>query len=187
MSEHVSHSPEHKTEIIDTTAEVQKSLERLHEAAEQAEKDPFQQQVDSLERAAKTEAVSGKEVNVGDQQGESSNQSFGVQKQLKATAYRRSLKKIQSNLRVPERLASRIIHQPAVEAVSNATARTAARPSGFLTGSFVALLGSILLLYMARHYGFTYNYAVIFMLFLGGFACGLIIELLYKLVFRRQS
>ena len=186
MSEQLRSHGEQLTENIDASVESQKNLERLNEAAEQAEKDPLQKHVESLAKAAEQQAISGKEVNIGDKQGESSAQTFGVHKQLKTDAYKRSLKKIQSHLHAPERIASRIIHQPAVEAVSNVTAKTAARPSGFLTGSFVALLGSALFLYMARHYGYTYNYAVIFILFLGGFLVGLIIELLFKLVFRRQ-
>jgi hypothetical protein len=187
MSEQLRSSGEHGVESIDTSAEVQKNLERLQEKAEQAEKDPLQKHVESLAKAAETQAVSGKELNVGDKQGESSNQTFGVQKQLKADAYKKTIRKIQSQLPLPERVASRIIHQPVVDALSNVASKTVARPSGFFFGSLVALLGSSAFLYMAKNYGFTYNYAVLFMLFVGGFALGLILELLFRVVVRRKA
>lgn len=187
MSEQLRSNGEKGAESIDTSTEVQKSLERLQEKAEQAEKDPLQKHIESLAKAAETQAVSGQELNVGDKKGESSNQTFGVQKQLKADAYRRTIRKVQSQLPLPERVASRIIHQPIVDAVSNVTAKTVARPSGFFFGSLVALVGSSAFLYMAKHYGFTYNYAILFMLFVGGFALGLVLELLFRVVLRRKA
>ena len=187
MSEKLHNNGEHKTESIDTSVESQKALERLSEKAEQAEKDPLQKHVESLEQAAKLEAVSGKEANVGDKQGESSGQTFGVHKALKKDSYKRTLTKIQSHLSAPQRVMSKVIHQPVVDAVSNATAKTVARPSGFLGGSIIAFLGSSVFLYMAKHYGYTYNYAVLFMLFVGGFALGLILELLVRTFFRRKA
>lgn len=187
MSERLAHSPEHKTEAIDASAEVEKNLERLNEAAEQAEKDPLQKHVESLAKAAESQAVSGKELNVGDKQGESSSQTFGVHKQLKTDAYKRTIKKVQTKLPAPERVMSKVIHQPAVDAVSNVTAKTIARPSGFFGGSLFAFLGSAAFLYMAKFYGFSYNYAVLFMLFVGGFVLGLLVELLWRAIFRRRA
>lgn len=185
MSEQLRHSGEHGAETLDASVESQKNLERLQEAAKQAEKDPLQKHVESLAKSAEAQAISGKEFNVGDKQGESSGQSFGVQKQLKNDAYKRTIRKVQSRLRLPEKVLSRVIHQPAVDAVSNVTAKTVARPSGFLGGGLVAFVGSAVFLYMARQYGFTYNYAVVFMLFVGGFFLGLILELLVRVLFRR--
>lgn len=187
MSEKLHNTGEHGAESIDTSAESQKNLERLQEAAEQAEQDPLQKHIESLSKSAEAQAISGKELNVGDKQGESSQQSFGVHKQLKNDAYKHTIRKIRSQLKVPDRILSRVIHQPVVDAVSNATARTAARPSGFLGGSIVAFVGSTAFLYMARLNGFTYNYAVVFMLFVAGFAIGIVLELFLRLIFRRKS
>jgi hypothetical protein len=187
MSEQLRTGGEHGAESIDTSAEVQKNLESLQEKAEQAEQDPLQKHVESLARAAETQAISGKELNVGDKQGESSSQTFGIQKQLKKDAYKRTISKVQSQLPLPERVISRVIHQPVVDSVSNVAGKTVARPSGFFFGSLFALLGSSAFLYMSKHYGFTYNYAVLFILFVGGFALGLVLELLYRLVVRRKT
>lgn len=187
MSEHLRGSGEFKTESIDTSAEVQKNLEKLNERAEQAEKDPLQKHIESLSQSAESQAISGKELNVGDKQGESSSQTFGVHKQLKTDAYKRTIRKVQSRLPLPERIASRVIHQPVIDAVSNAAGKTVARPSGFFFGSLFALIGSSAFLYMTKHYGFRYNYAVLFILFVGGFALGLILELVVRVVLRRKA
>lgn len=186
MSEQLRGNGEFKTEAIDTSVEVQKNLERLGENAEQAEQDPLQKHIESLAQSAETQAISGKELNVGDKQGENSSQTFGVHKQLKNDAYKRTIRKVQSQLPLPERVASRIIHQPVIDSVSTAAGKTVARPSGFFFGSLFALLGSSAFLYMTKHYGFRYNYAVLFMLFVGGFALGLIFELIVRVVFRRK-
>lgn len=187
MSEQLRSSGEHGAESIDTSAEVQKSLERLQEKAEQAEKDPIQKHVESLARSAENQAISGKEMNVGDKQGESSNQTFGVQKELKKDSYKRTIRKVQSQLPLPERVMSRVIHQPVIDSVSNVAAKTVARPSSFFFGSLVALIGSSAFLYMTKHYGFRYNYAVLFVLFVGGFVLGLLLELIGRVVFRRRA
>lgn len=186
MSEKLQSSGE-QLPSVEVSAESEKNLGRLREAAKQAEKDPIQKHVESLQKSVEAQAISGKELNVGDRQGENSNQSFGVQKELKADAYKRTLRKVQSNLPVPARVFSKVVHQPVIDAISSVAGKTIARPSAFLGGSFFALLGSAVLLYMTKNYGFTYNYAVIFMLFVGGFAVGLVLELLLRVVLRRKA
>ncbi len=185
MSEKL-HSGGEKLPAVEANAESEKNLELLREAGKKAEHGP-QDNLESIKASIEAQAVSGKELNVDDKQGESSGQSFGVHKELKADAYKHTIRKIRSQLKAPDRVLSRIVHQPVVDAVSNATAKTVARPSGFLGGSIVAFIGSAAFLYMARRYGFTYNYAVVFMLFVGGFALGIILELFLRLVFRRKS
>lgn len=187
MSEKLQSSPEHGVEQIDTSAESQKSLERLTEAAEQAEKDPIAGHIESIKRSVETQAISGKEHNVGDKNTEGASQEFGQTQQLKKDGYKRSLKMIQSNLNLPDRTLSRIVHQPAVERVSNGLAKTVARPSAFLGGSMGALIGSAGLLYISKHNGFTYNYAVFLLLFVGGFFAGALVETLWKLTIGRKS
>lgn len=187
MSEKLRHSPEHKAEAVEkTSVESKQNLERIHEAAKLAEQDPLQKHVESLAKSAEAKAKSSKELHNDDKHGESAPLHFGVQKQLKSDSYKRTMSKIQHQLPLPQRALSKVIHQPVIEAVSAGAAKTVARPSGFLFGSIVAFLGSAAFLYMAKHYGFTYNYAVLFILFVGGFALGLLLEAVYRL-FRRRS
>lgn len=185
MSEKLSTNGENFVESIDTSAEVQKNLEKRREAAA-TEKDPIQQHIESLSRSAEQQAISGKELNVGDKTTESSTQTYGNDRHLKADSYKRSLKTIRSNLNTPDRVMSKVIHQPAIDAVSSAAAKTVARPSVLLGGGMGAFVGSAILLYLSRHNGFTYNYTVVFILFIGGFFIGALAELLLKTLFRRK-
>ncbi len=187
MSERLQHSLENSAESIDTSAESQKLQEKLRENAEAAEKDPIQKHIESLAQSAEQQAISGKELNVGDKTAESSGQSFGTSKHLKADAYKQALKRVRSGLNIPERTLSRIVHQKTVESVSNAAGKTVARPSALLGGGIGAFIGSAMLLYVSRHNGFTYNYTVFFVLFIGGFFAGALIELVIKVLFRKRS
>lgn len=100
-----------------------------------------------------------------------------VNRELKDMAYRRTLRRTQSKLSAPSRVFSKIIHQPAVEAVSEVAGKTIARPSGILVGGITAFLGSSLFLWIARHYGYEYNFLLFACFFVGGFFIGLFVEL----------
>lgn len=108
-----------------------------------------------------------------------------VNKELKNIAYRRTLKRTQSKLKAPERVFSKFIHNPVVEAVSEVGGKTIARPSGVLLGGIFAFLGSSAFLWIVRHYGYEYNYLLFALFFVGGFFVGLAVELGLKLASRK--
>lgn len=101
----------------------------------------------------------------------------GVQQTMKDRAYKRELAKVQTKLPKTSRRFSKVVHNKTVETVSNIGAQTVARPSGLLGGSIVAFAGSLVLYFMAKQYGFRYNYLVMFLLFIAGFAVGALLEL----------
>lgn len=100
-----------------------------------------------------------------------------INRELKNLALDRSLKQLQRKLPAPQRVLSKVVHQKAVRVVSEAAGKTVSRPSGLLGGGLVAFLGSSTYLYFAKHLGFHYNYLVFLLLFIGGFAVGLLLEL----------
>lgn len=185
MSEQLSNtSPEHKLGAIDVSAEVKRNLERLQEQAEgQAENSP--KSIEQLRQQIEKQSVAGHEVTVGERQ--SPPPSPMLQKDLKNLSYKHTLQQIQHQLPVVERLFSRVIHRPAIEKSSELIGKTAARPSGILTGGIMAFLGSSTLLYMSRHYGFEYNYFVFLALFLGGFVLGIGLEGLIRLIRKKED
>lgn len=132
--------------------------------------------IDKIQASIHKEAVSGKDLAVEHHHSDS-QPILGLQRELKATAYQKTLHKVQAKLNPTERSFSRVIHQPLVESVSEVSAKTVARPSGVLGGGLVTFLGSGALLYMAKHYGFEYNYFVFIALFLAGFLVGSVMEL----------
>lgn len=104
-----------------------------------------------------------------------------VNSDLKDLKYERTLKSVQKELPAAERAFSKLIHNSAVDAISNGAEKTVARPSGLLAGSIFAFVGSSAFLWICRHYGYEYNFLLFALFFLGGFGLGLLIELLWRL------
>ncbi len=79
------------------------------------------------------------------------------------------------------------MHLPAIEAASEVGAKTVARPIGLLAGGLCAFFGSVLLLWAAKHYGFRYNYLFFFLVFIGGYFLGLLVEATIKLLGKKHQ
>jgi hypothetical protein len=107
-----------------------------------------------------------------------------VSRELRKAGVRRQLGSIRRSLSAPERTLSRVVHQPVVRAISEPAAKTVSRPSGILGGGLVAFLGTSGYLYLTKTSGMRYSYFAFIALFLGGFALGLILELLIHMTTR---
>jgi hypothetical protein len=180
MSEHLPHNVEHLPHHQETEPQkerpaisVEHEHHKQHETLEHAKHE--------VERLANSKEDT--KVEDGNKRNE---QPLYVNHELKSIALQRTLVRVRRHLSGPNRLLSKVIHQPAVQAVSEAGAKTIARPSGLLLGSFTALLGSSFVLYLAKHYGFRYNYLLVFVLFVGGFVVGLALEFVIWLLRRRR-
>lgn len=115
------------------------------------------------------------------------DQTVLVNAELKDMAYRRTLRRTQAKLSAPDRTLSKVIHHPVVEAVSEVAGKTVARPSGILAGGIFAFIGSSAFLWIARHYGYEYNYLLFALFFIGGFFVGLLLELFIRVASKRRS
>ncbi len=106
---------------------------------------------------------------------------------LKKDGFDRVIIRTRKQLPLTGRILSKVIHQPIIDFLSDAGENTIARPSGLLGGGVVSLLGSGVILYTAKNYGFRYNLLAFFLLFLAGFIIGLFIERLlhYALKLRK--
>lgn len=160
------------------------NLERIKKEAETAEHD---HNLDKIHESIHKEALSAKEITVGELGEDKSQPTLGVQKELKADAYNRTIRKIRSRLNPAERSLSKVVHNRVVEPVSEISSKTVARPSGILGGGVAALVGSGVVLYMAKHYGFQYNFTLFLLLLAAGFAAGIAIELLAGLARRKHN
>src|ERR1700694_5246510 len=105
---------------------------------------------------------------------------LGTHQALKKDSYANLLNQTRQHLPTAAKQFSKIVHQKNIEAISNVGAQTVARPSGLLGGGIGALMGSLTLLYYAKHYGFSYNYTFVFITFLFGFVVGLGVEILMR-------
>lgn len=165
----------------ENSAEQKEKLQHLLEKAERAEHEHANSK-EQLHHTAKQEALSAKEVQgkVGEKEHGKSDTNLYITKATKKAAYKKTIRRVQHQLPKRERAFSKVIHQPVIEKVSEVGAKTVARPSGVLAGGVCALLGSTFVFYMAKHYGFKYNFFVFILLLVIGFAVGLVIELLWN-------
>lgn len=170
-----------KAPSAESSAEQKEKLQQLLEKAEKAQHEHASSK-EHLHRAAKQEAVSAKEIQgkVGEKEHGKSDTNLYITKATKKAAYKKTLRHVQRQLPKRERAFSKVIHQPVIEKASDIGAKTIARPSGVLAGGVCALIGSGFVFYMAKHYGFTYNFFVFLLLLVVGFGVGLVIELLWN-------
>jgi hypothetical protein len=143
--------------------------------------------VKELETQAKEQAAVAKDVISHEKGTKDEPTARLVSRELRQDTLNRTLTHIRKQLPTGERVLSKVIHQPAVEAISNVSAKTVARPSGILMGSICAFAGSSFFLWMAKRYGFQYNYLLFLILFAGGFLVGLFLELVISTLRRGKT
>lgn len=142
--------------------------------------------IDKLQASIHVSAKSTSELSV-EQTGNAETQEqpiLGVQRALKLDAYDRTIRKVRTRLNPVDRTLSKFIHNKNIEPISDLGSKTFARPSAILGGGFVSLVGSGVVLYLAKNYGFEYNLSIFFILIGIGFFAGLILELVIFLIRR---
>jgi hypothetical protein len=164
---------EHAEPLRPGEADPMQKLETAREAAEASASN--ENPLDTLNRIQAAETAAGGHVNPS-----------MITRADKQRATDRELLRVQRALSLPSRSLSKLIHQPVVRAVSEATAGTVSRPSGLLGGGLLAFLGSSAYLYWAKHIGIRYNYFIWLLLFVGGFLAGLLLEAVVWLATRSQ-
>lgn len=107
-----------------------------------------------------------------------------ITKKIKKEQYQNTLKQVRGQLPKSQQKFSSFVHQPAVERISEVSAKTIARPSGILGGASFALLGSFIVLSIAHHIGFEVPNTIFIALFILGFAAGIISEVLISFISR---
>jgi hypothetical protein len=100
--------------------------------------------------------------------------------ELKARAYDSGIKKIRSNLSPGQRLFSQFAQSKAIDNIGLVLANTLARSGALLVGSIFAFFGTLVVVYEAKHYGYSYNYYLTVYIFIVGYLVGLIAELILK-------
>lgn len=166
--------------------------EKLHKTVE-AGKQAKHEAHDSLEairssidkQATKTEST--KQKHEADEHTDRGPGQVIIDRNIKQKAYSKELHRVRTHLPKAQRSFSRFIHSRGVEAVSEVGGKTVARPSGLLGGGIVAFGGTLALVLVSRHYGFTYNFFVFIALLITGFFIGLIIELIVRSIIKAKS
>lgn len=186
-NEHAPKSPEHEKGHDD-----KQEKERLHEAQKEAEqaKHESKDSLEAIRSSIEKEAEATKKTQDGHEHHAKQDKGPGqitLDRNLKGKAYKKELHRIQTQLPKSQRSFSKFIHNRGVEAVSEAGGKTVARPSGLLGGGIVAFVGTLALVIISRHYGFSYNFFVFIALLVGGFFVGLVIELIVRGILKARA
>lgn len=163
----VEHSPKPEIDQAQTSAEHEANRVQTLEASRQT----IESTAQSIESHQTIENVA-----------EKNDTTYApVNNELKDMGRDRLLNRVQRQLPRGQKSLSKFTHQPTVDALSQLSEKTIARPSGLLGGSLAALFGSITLLYLSKHYGYSYNFLAFAAVFTIGFALGIATELALKL------
>lgn len=173
---------QHESEAKNNEALEKAARERLDEIIEKGKDAPHnnQEKLEDARQEAKAEARSRDELLDQRDAKEKDEPQAIVNSELKGMAYQRTLNRVRKDLSAPERAFSKVIHNKTIESVSEVASKTVARPSGILAGGIVAFLGSSTFLWLTKHYGYEYNFLLLMMFFVAGFALGLLIELFIR-------
>ena len=170
--------PEHSNEHI----------KQHHEReASHAEKQQHgnKEQLEHIQRTIEQQAVSGKEHSAGEQRQNSHQHPVLINKQLKDMAFHRAMTRTRKRLGPVSRKFSKVVHSTAIDKPSEFIGKTLARPQGMLWGAVFAFIGSSLLLWITRHYGYEYNYLAAILLFVTGTVIGTALEFIIRAVRKR--
>jgi hypothetical protein len=171
------HTPEHVEQQVESQ---QEKIEVRTEKEKQEQIAEIENEVNEQEPVKSNEILS--KLNVAEEE----KPVPPASSELKKVALSNYLKEIRTSLSGPARQFSKFIHKPTINSVSEAAGKTIVRPSAILFGGIFMFIGSAVYLYATYKTNARYNFLVALFLFFGGFIAGLIIELFYKLFFRRD-
>jgi hypothetical protein len=104
----------------------------------------------------------------------------------KAINYRQTMVSLRHRMKPAQRQFSVIIHNPAIEAVSEVVGKTVLRPSVSLGATTTAVLFAGTVYFSARHYGFVMKGSEVWIALVIGGIVGLVVEGGYKLLRRSK-
>lgn len=156
------HIEKRRAEALEQIAKTEESMERLTQKVEQHAKSKEEMQFDrdNPERFVQ--------------------EDWSSADRIRYNSLQSTLRQAQADLSKSEKSFSRLVHNQKVEVVSDLTSKTLARPSGLLIGGLTSFVGSLLLLFLGKKYGYEYNYLVSIALFGGGWLLGILGEVLWQ-------
>lgn len=186
MSERAPQGPERLHTPNKVEHEYKPEVAANHEP-KSAEKAP-EKQLETARHEVAQEAISGKDVIIdtsSEQSSPSTSQTL-IDQDLRRNMLDRTLVRVRKKLPAPSRQLSKFVHTKPVEAISSVGEKTVARPVGILGGGIAALVGSGFTLYMARHYGYRYNFLLFILVFVAGYIVATAVEVLVKVLHRTR-
>ena len=113
------------------------------------------------------------------------HQGAPSKKQLKVS-FDNQMRAVRDELNIGGKIASKVIHNPLIETVSDFASSTFARPNALLSGSIMAFITVTALYFLAKHYGFQLSGFETIAAFIFGWLLGTLYDYL-RSVFSRHK
>lgn len=168
--------------------EHRRSLEEAYKRAGHEASKAESGSIDKILEKIEKEATPAEELDKQHTRGEKKpeHRATHIGETMKHHGYTQTMKKVQRQLPPTQKRFSKIIHNPAVEQVSNVGGQTIARPSGLLWGGIFSVIANLLVIVVFRYYGYEYNYLIGILSFVGGFCFGLLLEGLLRTTSKKK-
>jgi preprotein translocase subunit SecF len=179
MAERLPTSNERKGEALEQAAsERSAELLRKHEQGERYDEGEAKHSAEQARTEANQEALFSKEYST--EQKNNTMDSDGdevITPRKKQVAYKQTMNHIRRSMNPTERTFSKVIHNKAVEKVSDIAGSTVARPNAILFGGIFAFIGVLVLYLYARHVGFALTGFQTIGTFIVGWIFGMLVDL----------
>jgi hypothetical protein len=170
------------------TAEVEKAAaERAAELREQAVENGERPEAKAEHLAQEARAEAEKQARPAEDyrpaaEKETAGPSTITAKRSPEKAYRQTMQQIQGEMSAPARTFSKVIHNKAVEKVSDVAGTTIARPNALLSGAICAFVLVFALYLHARYFGYALQGSETIVAFIVGYALGITIDLIRTMI-----
>lgn len=166
-------------------AEVSKeAARRSGEGLKQVETEKPHEHAERLESARSealkhAEAIAGPEHSAAETESQAPrSESTPANKKQREASFKQTMKTVQTDMSLPERTFSKVIHNPTVERVSDFVGKTIARPDALMSGALCSFLAVLTLYVTARYVGFALSGFETIGAFIVGWLIGLGYDLL---------
>lgn len=189
--EKISFGPEHEhSDALEKAGEKQRDqLRELHEkAGEQShEKDVEGARHEALEHATKVDHERKLQETAERQPSPAERRKDGpIRKSDRDASFNATMQEVQGQMSAPSRAFSKVIHNKAVEKVSDVAGSTVARPNAILSGAVFAFVITLGVYLIAKYYGYVLTGFETIGAFLVGWAIGIVYDFLKVMITGRK-
>lgn len=177
----------HETAESEARDHLERISNKLESESQKIENKEAETSLESIKERVEKNARSSEDMRQNSDKESETSKRTGHTKTDQDVSFSRTMIRIRKRLNNVEKPLSTFIHNPVVDKVSDVASQTIARPSSLLGGAFVSFLGTSILLWITKHYGYEYNYLAVILLFAIGMVSGLGIEAVIRAFKRRTN
>lgn len=185
--EQIGKGAEHKTGALEQAAAERSAelKERQHETGEK-HRESAERSAEEARAEVSKEALSKDEISPAEQHKNAPDSHVINSAATRDKAYQQTMQNIQEEMSPTSRTFSKIIHNPAVERVSEVVGSTVARPNAILSGSLVAFLLVLAVYSLAKYMGFSLSGFETIAAFIVGWLLGILFDLIRGMIKGRR-